>query len=612
MFINLHCHTNYSHDCISKIKELVRFAKENNQSALAITDHGNMNGAVEFYEECNKAGIKPIIGSELYICNHGKLASEKTSENRSVNHLVVLAKNYQGYQNLLKLTMLANQNFYYYPRVDEEMLFAHSEGLVVVNGHIGTSLYDCLFFNFEAASACDSIECAIQYLYPDHEERFLEVANRYRNVFGDDFYVEIQLFDRGDIGQQAIGYTLYGLANKHGFKSVGTGDAHYIEPKDAKFHKTFCAIKYNMKVAELADIGYFTSGKYGVVTNELAEECYPPDLINSTNEIADKIEIFNILKPHAIPKFDIDNKKEYIYNLCVDKLRELGKDNEEYLSRVDYELSILELGDLYNYFLIVADYIGWAKSQDILVGPGRGSGASSLIGYLMGITGLDPIQYNLLFDRFYSKDRAINKILPDYDCDFPASRRDEVIEYIRNKYGADKVAGVVTFSTLQGKNALKDVLRTYSACSFSEMNKITELIPSRDKISDKLAEFKEQTNSDSIIYYCLVNEPDLLMDWCHINDGKLTGAYAEYFELAIGLEGAIKSESKHASAIIITSNPICEAAPLIRDKSSDELIVGYDMNSFEKVSLVKFDVLGVKTLDCLMEVNNILEEIGMC
>lgn len=208
------------------------------------------------------------------------------------------------------------------------------------------------------------------------------------------------------------------------------------------------------------------------------------------------------------------------------------------------------------------------------------------------------------------------KVLPDYDIDFPASRREEVIDYIRSKYGQDRVAGVVTFSTLQGKNAIKDVLRVCSACSFSESNKITELIPSRDKISDKLAEFKEELKDDpranSILFYCLLKEPDLLKDWCYLDeDGKLSGDMATYFGIAIGLEGAIKSESKHASALIIANRPIVEVAPLIRDKSSDELLVGLDMNSFGDVSLAKFDILGIKSLDCLTEVNQLLKEIGI-
>jgi DNA polymerase-3 subunit alpha len=613
MFVNCHNHSNFSHDCISRIPDIVEFAKTNNQTAIALTDHGNISGCVEFYRECKKRGIKPILGNELYICQPSKSASLKDSSNKTLNHLVVLAKNMAGFKNLLKLTKLSNQNFYYRPRVDEDMLFAHKEGLIVLNGHIGTSLFDCLFFNFKGVETCSSIDEARLYLYDDYEERCLNLINRYVEQFGDDFYVEIQLFDKGDICQQSIGTILYEVAKKYNLKAIGTGDSHYIESKDAVLHKTFCAIKQNAKIKDLPPIGYFTSGKYGLLDNEWAESCYSADLIEVTNEVANKIEDYDILKPHAIPKFDIENPRQHIYNRCIDRLKELDLHNKVYLDRLDSELAILELGNLYDYFLIVADYVNWAKSNGILVGPSRGSAGGCLISYLLQIISIDPLKYNLLMDRFYSEDRAANKILPDIDSDFPATRREEVIAYIRHKYGADKVAGAVTFSTLQGKNALKDVLRVHSVCDFQQMNKITELIPARDKISDKLAEFKDEVEEygDSIINYCLHKEPDLLKDYCYLEDGVLKGDYADYFKIAIGLEGAIKSESKHASALIISSNPIEEVAPLLRDKSSDELIVALDMDSFEAVSLVKFDILGIKSLDCLSEVNKLLEEIGI-
>lgn len=605
-------HTNYSFDCISKISSIVSFIKNDGADAVAMTDHGNMSGCVEFYKECKKQGIKPIIGMEAYICKNQKLATDKSAENKELNHLVILAKNFAGYKNMLKLHKIANQNFYYRPRIDEETLFAHSEGLIVINGHIQTSIFDTLFFNFDALHDCEDIECARQYLYPDYESKFLEVANRYKAVFGDDFYIECQLFDENELWQQTAGHTLFELAQKHGFKSVGTGDAHYITSEDAVLHKTFCAIKQNSKVKDLPKIGYFQNGTYGLVTNELAQRLYPEELIKATEEIRDKVETFDITLKTAIPKSNINNPRSYLRVKCEKRLKDLGLYNDEYLARLDYELSILELGNLYDYFIIVADYMRWVMDNNILRGPARGSAGGSLISYLLDIILIDPIKYNLLFSRFYSEDRASQGILPDIDSDVPASRREEVISYIRNKYGHDKVAGVVTFSTLQGKNALKDVMRVYSACDFQSMNKITELIPARDKISDLLAAFKEETGSDSIIYYCLKEQPELLADYCTIDEyDNYHGEYAEYFKIAVGLEGAIKSESKHASAIIISSNSIDEVAPMIRDKSSDEFLVGLDMSSFESVSLAKFDILGIKSLDCLTEVNNLLKEIEL-
>lgn len=612
MFINLHVHTNYSHDCITRIPELVKYVKDDGGSALAITDHGNMSGCVEFYKECKKAGIKPILGIEMYITMNNGALDDLSPQNKGLNHLVVLAKNKIGYNNLLKMHKISNQNFYYRPRIDEKTLFAHSEGLIVINGHIQSSLFDTLFFNFDGLSTCETIECCRQYLYPDYEKRFLDVANRYKAVFGDDFYVECQLFDKDELWQQAGSHFLLELAKKHNFKSVGTGDVHYISAKDAEFHKAYCAVKQNTKIVDMPDIRYFTAGTYCVVTQEIANNCYPQELIDATEEIANKIEIYNILSESKIPKFDIENPREYIHNFCLQKLKELNKYNDAYIDRLNEELRILELGNLYDYFLIVADYMSWAKKQNILCGPGRGSAGGCLISYLLNIITIDPIEYGLLFSRFYSEDRAAAKVLPDIDSDFPASRRDEVIQYIRNKYGHDKVGSVVTFSTLQGKNALKDVLRVYSACDFSSMNKITELIPARDKISDKLAIFKKETGSDSILLYLLKEEPTLLDNYCTIDEnGVFHGEFAKYFQIAIGLEGAIKSESKHASALIISAVPLNEVAPMIRDKSSDDLLVALDMDSFTDVSLVKFDILGVKTLDCLTVVNELIKEIGI-
>lgn len=612
MFINLHCHSSFSFDSLNKIDKMVEFVKKDGADSLALTDHGNMNGVIQFYKSCKKAGIKPILGCELYVCKPGFEASSKSSENKTLNHLVVLAKNKTGYANLLKLMKIGAENFYYRPRIDESILFAHSEGLVVINGHHTTSLHDNLFFNYNALTDCKSIDCCRQYLYPDYEERFLGIADRYRGIFGDDFYVECQLFDKKDMGQQAASYILYELASKHGFKAVGTGDAHYITSVDARFHKAFCAIKQNAKIGDLPNIGYFNSGKYGLITNKIAQECYPQPLIDATIEIADKIEEYDITHKEVIPTFPgVEDQHEELSRICLERIKELNL-SQEYVDRFNYEMGIIKTGNLAGYFLIISDIIRWAEAQDILVNISRGSSGGSLVAMLSKIVKIDPIKHNLLFERFYSPDRAAFGDIPDIDSDFQASRREEVIDYVKHKYGHDKVSGVVTLSTLQGKNAVKDVLRIYSVCDFNQMNKITEAIPARDKISDKMADFKEDTGSDSIILYCLMEEPDLLKDYCTIDEnGKLQGEYAEYFEIAIGLEGAIKSESKHASAIIISDKVIADVAPLIRDKSSNDLLVGLDMNSFGSAGLLKLDILGLKSLDRLSEVNNLLEEIGL-
>jgi DNA polymerase-3 subunit alpha len=600
----------FSFDSTSKIKKIVSRAKELGQTACALTDHGNMSGCVQFYLECKKQGIKPLLGMESYVCKEQKKAAQKDSSNKELNHLVLLAKNIKGYRNLLKLVYLSNQaeHSYYRPRIDEEMLFAHSEGLICLNGHHSTSLFDCLFFNLSAVHTCESIDETRNYLHEDYENRFLDVVSRYISVFGSDFYVECQLFDQDDILQQSAATILFELAKKHGIQATGTGDPHYINKKDALTHKLFVAIKQNCKINDLPNIRYFTHEQYYMFGQDVAELCYPQELIDSSQEIADKIEEYDITRPAAIPSYGQDADAQ-LRALCESNFGKLCPNTQEYKDRLEHELKVISGAGLSSYFLIVSDYIKWA-SERFLTGPGRGSSSGCLISYLCKITKIDPIKYGLLFERFYSSIRAEAKALPDIDTDFPATKRDSVVEYLKDKYGKDNVCSVVTFGTLQGKGALKDTLRSFNACDFKQMGEISDLIPSRDKISDKMAEFKEETGSDSIIYYMLKHDPETIKDYAYIDENEnIVGPYGMYFEEAIKLEGAIKAESKHASAYIISDRPIYEVSPMIKDKNSSNLMCALDMNSFESVGLVKFDLLGLRALDGLMEVNKLLKEV---
>lgn len=615
-FINVHGHSLHSHDCASKLNKIVDFVKNNNQSAIAITDHGGMSGVIKFQELCLKAKIKPLIGVELYVCTNQKSSLDKSPANRRLNHLVVLAKNKIGYNNLLKLVSISNrpENYYYKNRLDEETLFKYSEGLIVINGHYDSSIHDCLIFNLEAAATCSSVEEAKEYLFPDYKEKVLEIANRYKNIWGDDFYIECQLFDQDDVIQQLTGFILFNWAKEFGFKAVGSSDFHYIEPKDSKAHKTFVAIKQNCKISSLPDIGYFNSGKYGIVTNELAESCYPEELILATQEIANKIEIYDITRPQKIPTFTPSKEESLslVKNYSYDRLKIINLyDNKEYLDRTNFELSMIEKGEIPDYFLIVKDYLDWARSKDILTGVGRGSVGSSLVAYLLRITAIDSIKYDLMWDRFMGPDRIENKVLPDIDSDFQTSRRHEVVEYIRNKYGADKVCGVVTFGILQGKSAIKGVFSAWDIMDVKQQKDITDRILPKDKISDKLADFKEETGSDSIILYMLTHEPDALKDYVALVDGKIEGEFAPFFELAIELEGAIRNESRHASAYIISDEPLDTLVPLIKDKNDEYLLCAYDMYSFERAGVVKFDLLSLKSLDGLFEINKLLKNVDI-
>lgn len=1011
-FVNLHVHSTVgSWDSPSKIDKLVKYASETlGQRALAITEHGSMSSCIKFHLECKANGIKSIQGIEFYICPPGMSCEDKSPANRRLNHLVVLAKNEKGFQNLLRLTSLANaqERFYHRPRIDEDLLFQNSEGLIVINGHYDTSIFDCLFYNLDGVSKSKNLEEAKGYLHPDYKERFLNVANRYETIFGDDFYIECQLFDPTDITQQLSGHILFSLAQEFGFKSVGTGDVHYISPQDCEAHATFVGIKQQKKIKDLPNIGYFKSGKYCLISNEEAEKYYPKELIYATNEIVDKIESYEITRQQSIPKVHVDGIStiDEVKRICNEELIKRGLDNKEYRDRLEYELSIVELGELEHYSLIVSDYISWAEQQGIFVGRARGclvntniimkdgkikdiseikvgdkvisrsgnlnkvintfkyeineellniktalgeskgitltkdhkvlackrivkclcgdkkyyddkqdftpewicakdlspgdlilqpkvkikqsiptydlssfcvsyqngskiycennkvystktgnkfssfkilespkyieiskdfcyvlgvfigdgwfnksnknisfcfnsetgiesqtrvikfmesvgchtkycfgqngkkvnqihfsnlaiyflfkkifskynhtpvsksiprfvfnlpddfkyeflsglqksdgstrkgrisytsisktlvcqikyllltlnkpcgiksetrmdirpefanrktayyasfpnifnknqkensnksfedynfvrimkiskvndvkevydfhvenehnymttsgivhnSSSGSLVCLLLNIIKTDPVKNGLSFERFYSPDRAESKILPDIDSDFQANRRDEVVEYIRNKYGPDKVCGVVTFNVLQAKSAIKDVLRIWDVCDFKQANDIADLFEARDKISDQLAEFKAETGYDSMIMFTLMTNPDLLKDYCYLEDGELKGEYAKFFNLAIQLEGSVKSISRHPSAYIICDRPIMEIAPLTKDSKTSHLLCALDMYSFESAGLVKFDILGILALDGLAEVNNLIKDIDI-
>ena len=615
-FVHTHCHTMYSWDCASKLDKIIKHLQSIGSTACAMTDHGNISGAIKFQKECKKGGIKPIIGIEGYICANQKSATERSADNRKLNHIVLLAKNKVGYKNILKLIYLSNQSDYYYykPRFSEQDLFKHSEGLIVLNGHYDTSIFDCLIFNMDAAKECESIEEARNYLFPNYKEKVLEVANRYRAVFGDDFYIECQLFDQADIVQQLTGTVLWEFAQEFGFKAVGTGDPHYIVPEDSAAHKTFVAIKTKTKVKSLANIGYFNSGKYGIFSTEEAKLCYPKELILATQEINEKIESYSITGPQRIPSATDSKQKSLsiVKDMVYKRLKEIGKDkDQEYLDRVKYELEMTEKGELQDYFLIVKDYLDWARSKGILTGCGRGSVGGALIAFLLRITSIDSIKYDLMWDRFMGPDRIENKVLPDIDSDFQTSRREEVIEYIREKYGTDKVCEVITFGLLQGKSAIKSVLSAWGVLDHKQQKDITDRIPSKDKISDKLSEFKTETGSDSIILYTLTHEPEALAPYATIVDGVITGDLAMYFKLAIELEGSIKTESRHASALIISDQPIFDVAPMVKDKTKTFPNCAFDMYSFEEAELVKFDILALKSLDGLYQVNKLVKNYDL-
>ena len=342
--------------------------------------------------------------------------------------------------------------------------------------------------------------------------------------------------------------------------------------------------------------------------------------IANTNYVNSLIESYDILSKAKLPPFECPkgyDDAEYLRELCRKGWREKianvipKEDHQIYVDRIKYELDVLQGANLSSYFLIVQDIVNYVRSQGWLPGPGRGSAAGCLVSYLIGITSIDPIKHNLFFDRFYNSGRNTKDriSMPDIDVDVPINKRENIIEYIKNKYGHDKVSQMVTFNTIKGRGALKDVLRVYGNISFEEMNRITKNIPDEAKIADELQEMKEETGEASIIRWALENNADKLKEWCYIDEnGELQGPLAKRFEQAIRLEGTKSNQSKHAAGIVISSEPLKDSCPMVYDTKNGQLMAGMEMQHLEGMGIIKFDVLGVAMLDKVMTIQDLLQE----
>lgn len=408
--------------------------------------------------------------------------------------------------------------------------------------------------------------------------------------------------------------------------------SYYTEPADAIMHRillcsslktTIPKIQKQLRQSTLSEeiITYFTDQHHLLDSNAVSQLVNEnPEDITVIEEIVNKCEDYNILSTPILPKFKCPNGKseaDYLKQLCRSGWRSLliednkvsdEQDKKKYAERFDEEFNIIEGANLFGYFLIVQDILAYVKSQGWMSGPGRGSAAGCLISYLIGITKIDPLEFNLLFSRFYNAGRNTeNHIsLPDIDMDVPAQRRDEIITYLKNKYGYGHVSQMITFGRLRGRSAIKEVLRINEACSFTEMNTISKYIPNEAEISDQLAEMDDDDRS--IIRWALMNNSSELRDFCHINENnELEGEYAEYFNQAIRLEGTFKTQGKHAAGVVISSQALSTVCPMVKQKGSDEKIAGLEMSDLEALGHVKFDVLGITLLDKLMFIKDLIE-----
>jgi len=579
-FIHLHNHSHYSLlDGAATVDDLIRAAAEQNMSALALTDHGVMFGAVEFYKKAKKAGIKPIIGMEAYIVTRGSRFTKELKQVSDLHgrgiydHIVLLAKNLQGYKNLMKLCTLAHtEGFYYKPRVDSDLLRKYSDGLV-------------------ALSACAGGVVSRPIVNGNLDEA-REAAIIYKEIFGDDFYLEIQNHgvEKEDVVRQHVPH----LARELGIKLICTNDIHYIKRDHAVAHNVMLLIPdaSMMNTTDYRQLRYQTDQIYF----KSAEEMHAlfkefPEAIESTLEVGSKIEQYSIEPEQPyMPNFPIPPGVGTLEE-CLDRLAHEGLQRrystvtKEIEDRLNHELSVIKRMGYAGYFLIVQDFINAARRMGVVVGPGRGSAAGSLVSYALGITNVDPLKYDLLFERFLNPERVS---MPDIDIDFSDSKRDQVIKYVKERYGEDAVAQIITFNTLSSRAVLKDVGRVLGI-PLNTIESITKQIPVVQGKVTPLAEVLEQN-------------PEL--KWVkESTDPKIK----ELVEISLTLEGLNRGASMHAAGVVIAPGPLADYVPLYKTPNT-ELMTQYNMKDLEDVGLLKMDLLGLRTLTIIEHALHLIEK----
>lgn len=599
-------------DGLSKPTQIAQRCSEIGVRSCALTDHGTISGAVQFYQKMTAANIKPILGCELYISHDD--SKIKTKENSILSHFIVLAKNYQGWKSLIKIVSSANDadRFYHKPRLSMKELSDYLDGNIIgICGHLGSYLPDLI-------DGKDATEC---------KKIGLDFVSQMNEIFGkDNFFLESQLMDQKNLPiQKQLTDFIRDLSLTTKTKVICTPDAHYCKKEDSVDQRILLC--NNLKIT-LANINkkilnnedtpmscFFKSDNYHILSPEEIRDLHTDEEIENTNYVDSLCEQYSILNKPMLPEFKCPegyNSDEYLRELCRtgwrDKIaHKIPKDQQqEYVDRVKNELEVLQGAGLSSYFLILQDILRYVRSNNWLPGPARGSSAGSLVSYLVGITEIDPIKYNLLFERFFNAARATS--MPDIDVDVPINKRESIIQYIRDTYGHNKVAQMITFNTMKGRGALKEVLRVYDNVGFEEMNRITKFIPDEAKIADELQEMREETGEASIIRWALENNVDKLKEWCYLNeDGSLSGPMSKRFEQAIRLEGTKSNQSKHAAGVAISSIDLSEVCPMIYDSKNEQKIAGMEMQDLESLGVIKFDILGLAYLDKVMLISNLLK-----
>jgi len=565
-FVHLHVHTEYSLlDGACRISELVAQAKKHKMPALAITDHGVMYGAIQFYKEAIRQGVKPIIGCEMYVAHQSRL-DRSTQRKETPHHLILLVKNNEGYKNLIKLvTSSYSEGFYYKPRIDKEILREHSSGLI-------------------ALSACLKGEIP-QCILQKNIKKAKEVTLDFLDIFGEDnFYLELQ--KNGIPEQEIVNENLIEISQELSIPLVATNDIHYINKEDARAHEILLCIQTATNLSDPKRLKFSTDAFYFNSPEEMNENFSKvPQALENTIRIAEKCNLEIDFRHAQLPEFKVPpehNINTYLKELCYKGLKERYSEITKKLEeRLEYELSVIKKMEFEPYFLIVWDFVRYAKEKGIMVGPGRGSAAGSLVAYCLNITNIDPIAYGLLFERFLNPERIS---MPDFDIDFCYERREEVIEYVSKKYGNDKVAQIITFGTMAARAAIRDVGRALGI-PYARVDTIAKMIPWEPNIT-----IEKALKMESRIKELMKGDKDI----------------KKLIETASSLEGLARHASTHAAGIVLSRKPLTDYIPL-QKTAEGETCTQYAMAELEELGLLKMDFLGLRTLTVISNALKIIK-----
>lgn len=564
-FVHLHVHTEYSLlDGSGKIPDLIARAKELGMKSIAITDHGAMYGCVDFYKAAKEQGIKPIIGCEIYVASKS-MYDKSSNKGNNTYHLVLLVKNEIGYKNLMKIVSKASiDGFYYKPRVDHDYLKEHSEGII-------------------ASSACLGGEVQ-SALLNGNRKKAEEIALLYKDIFKDGFYLELQ--NHGIKEQLAVNEELIKLSKELNIPLICTNDVHYINKEDAKAHDILLCIQTGKTVDEENRMRYPTDEFYLKSPEEMYEIfSYIPEALENTVKIAEQCNFDYEFHVSKLPKFPLPsglNAYDYLRENCYKGLKERYKTiSKELTDRLEYELEVIKSMGYVDYFLIVWDFIRFARENQIPVGAGRGSAAGSLVAYTLGITKIDPLKYGLIFERFLNPDRVS---MPDIDSDFCYERRQEVIDYVVEKYGVNNVSQIITFGTMAARACIRDVGRAMNY-SYAEVDKIAKMIPSMLGITiDKALEINPELKS------------------AYKNDDRVK----ELIDVARALEGLPRHSGTHAAGVVIASEPLVNYVPM--QKNDGNIVTQFPMGTLEELGLLKMDFLGLRTLTVMRDAVDMIKK----